>query len=278
VPAGPAPEIFLQQLSTDGPMARTVTDLAMLLSTQAGADARAPLSITQDPALFAAPLERELSGKRVGWLGDLGGYLPFESGVLELCRSALGACADIGCVVEEVVPDFPYDRLWTAWCQLRHWLVCGRLADFYSDPAKRSSIKPEALWEIESGLALKATDVFAASRVRSAWYQAVRQIFESYDYLVLPSAQVFPFDATLHWPKDIAGRRMDTYHRWMEVVVAGSMLGLPVINLPVGFNQAGLPMGMQVIGRHHADLAVLQLGYAYEQAAGWVKKQPPPEA
>jgi amidase len=160
---------------------------------------------------------------------------------------------------------------------LRQWLVCGRLNDFYRDPAKRASIKPEAIWEIENGLALKASEVYEASGVRSAWYQVMRVLFETYEYLALPSAQVFPFDAEVSWPKQVGGRTMDTYHRWMEVVVPASLLGCPVINVPVGFSANGLPMGMQIIGRPRADFSVLQIAYAYEQATRWVEKRPPPE-
>jgi amidase len=277
VPAGPpALEVFLQQLSTEGPMARTVSDLALLFATQAGADARAPLSIREDPAVFAQPLQRDFAGARVAWLGDLGGYLPFEPGILDLCRSALDTLTDLGCIVEDVVPDFAYPSLWKAWCVLRHWLVCGRLHDHYRAPAKRARIKPEVLWEIESGLALKALDVYDASRVRTTWYQFLRTLFETYEYLVLPSAQVFPFDAGTHWPREVAGRRMDTYHRWMEVAVPASMAGCPVLGVPVGFSAAGLPMGMQIIGPRHADFAVLQFGHAYEQATRWVSKRLPP--
>jgi amidase len=277
IPAGPVPEIYLQQLSSDGPMARSVPDLAMLLATQAGPDLRSPLSIAEDPRQFTGSLARDFAGVRIAWLGDLGGHLTFEPGVLELCRSALAAFEELGCVVEEVVPDFPFAGLWEAWCTLRHWLVAGRLNDFYKDPAKRPSIKPEALWEIERGLALRAIDVYEASRVRSAWYQVLNKLFATYEFLVLPSAQVFPFDANLHWPAEIAGRRMDTYHRWMEVVVPGSFSGCPMLGAPVGFSERGLPMGMQIIGRSRADFAVLQLGHAYDQARTWVKRRPPPE-
>jgi len=276
IPAGPpAVELFMQQLSTDGPMARTMGDLAMLFATQAGPHRRAPLTLDSDPARFAQPPQRDFAGVRVAWLGDLGRYLPFEAGVLELCRAALPAFESIGCEVDEFIPDFPYARLWHAWCVLRQWLVWGRLADIYRDTAKRTSIKPEALWEIEHGALLKGTDVFEASRVRSAWFKLLTDVFETYEYLVLPTAQVFPFDAALHWPHEIAGTPMDTYHRWMEVVVPASMYGGPVLNVPVGFSASGLPMGIQIIGRQRADLEVLQIGVAYEQATGWVKRRPP---
>jgi amidase len=278
VPAGPVPEVFLQQLSTDGPMARTATDLALLLSTQAGADPRAPLSMDEDPAQFTAPLARDMKGKRIAWLGDLGGYLPFEDGILPLCRAALGTLAGIGCDVDDIALGFAPERIWAAWCGLRHWLVSGRLGELYADPARRKQMKPEAIWEIENGLALTASQILELSKVRSAWFQRLAALFRTYDYLALPTAQVFPFDVTQHWPREVGGRKMDTYHRWMEVVIPAGLAGLPTVNVPVGFGTNGLPMGMQLIGPHRADLAVLQLAFAYEHAAGWVKKQPPPGA
>ncbi|MFY9988857.1 MAG: amidase family protein, partial [Chthoniobacterales bacterium] len=140
----------------------------------------------------------------------------------------------------------------------------------------RQQLKPEAQWEIKAGLQVSAMDVYRASVNRSEVYQAVNRLFEEYDYLVLPTSQVFPFAVDVHWPQEINGRKMDTYHRWMEVCFFASLVGSPVINVPVGFNQHGLPMGMQIIGRHREDLAVLQLAYAYEQTTEWVSKYPPP--
>ena len=101
-------------------------------------------------------------------------------------------------------------------------------------------------------------------------------LFQTHDYLVLPSAQVFPFAADMHWPTTIDGKPMDTYHRWMEVVIGGTMSGCPVASVPAGFNDAGLPMGLQIIGKPQADLAVLQIAFAYEQATQWVQRRPPP--
>lgn len=267
------PELFLGQLSTEGPMGRTVEDVAMLLSVMAGPDSRAPLSIEQDPKVFTEPLKRDFHGTRAVWLGDLAGRLPMEPGVMELCAGALKVFESIGCKVDDQpVLKLPVDEMWESWVRLRHWLVADGLAPLYDDPAKRARMKPEAQWEIENGLKLSALDVFRASVVRSGWYDAIRSVFETYDYLLLPSAQVFPFDAHVHWPAEINGVKMDTYHRWMEVVVPASLLSAPVIGMPVGFNANGLPMGMQIIGRNHADLAVLQVAYAYEQATEWTRK------
>lgn len=275
VPSG-AEEVFLPALGVAGPMARTTADLARLLSVQAGPDPRVPLAIEQDPAAFAEPLMREVKGKRLAWVGDFGGHLPIEPAILDLCRKALGVFEALGCIVEEVTPDFDPERIWQAWLPLRHWQVGAAWSAVYADPAKRALMKPEALWEIENGFKVTGYDVHKASTVRSAWYQCLRRLHATYDFWLLPTAQVFPFDASIHWPKEVMGRTMDTYHRWMEVVVPVTMSGCPAISVPVGFNEAGLPMGMQIAGPNHGELGVLRLAHAYEEATGWVEKAPPP--
>ena len=275
VPSGPTDEVFVRQLGYPGPIGRTVSDVALLLSVMSGHDPRYPLSIEQDPAVFLEPLKHDFKDTRVAWLGDFDGYLAMEPGILELCRDSLKVLGSIGCRIEEAQPDYPPEKRWASFVTLRHWLTAGNLGHFYDNPAQREQLKPEAQWEIEGALRLGAMDVYRASADRSAVYQAANRLFEEYDYLVLPTSQVFPFAADVHWPQEINGRRMDTYHRWMEVCLLASLIGCPVINVPVGFNQDGLPMGMQIIGRNRGDLAVLQLAYAYEQATQWVSKHPP---
>jgi amidase len=277
VPTAPSPDVFTNQLSCAGPMARTVSDLAMLLSVQAGYDDEVPTSLRDDPAQFTQSLQRDFTGTRIGWLGDFNGYLPMQSGVMTLCEKALQSFTTIGCQVDAVQPDFSMPRLWHAWCTLRHWAIAnGPMGELYRSPTTRALMKPEAIWEVEAGLTLTATEIHHASVTRSAWYLALRKLFATHDYLVLPSAQVFPFDADLHWPAAIDGKPMDTYHRWMEVVIAGTMAGCPVASIPAGFNEAGLPMGLQIIGKPQADLSVLQLAFAVEQATQWVQQRPPP--
>ncbi|MEG7359300.1 amidase [Pseudomonas citronellolis] len=276
VPFDDAADLFFDQLGYEGPMGRSVRDVALLLSVQAGSDPRAPLSIAESGKAFAGPLERDFKGARLGWLGDLGGHLAMERGVLELCQRAFADFQAIGCEVESCELGFSAERLWDCWRTLRHWFVAGSLGAACADPAKRELLKPEAHWEVENGLRLSAMDVYQATVARSDWYRAIQRLFERYDYLLLPSAQVFPFDKNLHWPKEVAGRAMDTYHRWMEVVIPATLSGCPVANVPVGFNEQGLPMGLQIIGRHQADLAVLQLAHAYEQATQWYRRCPPP--
>ncbi|MGC5702842.1 amidase [Pseudomonas sp. NFXW11] len=275
VPFGPTPELFVQQLATEGPMGRSVADVARLLATQAGYDARAPLSLKADPALLEASLQRDVRGLRLGWLGDYNAYLAMEPGVLSLCEQALADFSQLGCEVQGCQPEFSLAQLWDCWLVHRHWLVQGTLGALYDDPSKRRWLKPEARWEVEGAAKLGAADVYRASQSRSQWYRALLQLFERYDFLLLPSAQVFPFDARQAWPRQIDGQEMDTYHRWMEVVIGPTLAGLPCISVPVGFNPAGLPMGLQIIGPPQADHGVLQLAHAHEQLTQWVKRRPP---
>ncbi|MBQ1764287.1 MAG: amidase [Aquincola sp.] len=269
VPRGPAaPEQFLQQLGTEGPMGRTVADVAQLLAVQAGWDARSPLSLDTDVTPFSQPLDRDWRGARIGWLADYGGHLATEPGVLETCAQALKHFEAIGCHVEPVAPFFDMERLWRTWLTLRGALVAHAQGAWHADPTKRALMKPEAVWEVENGLRLTAAEVMHASADRTAWYHALREQFERFDFLLLPSAQVFPFDATLDWPHEINGRAMDTYHRWMEMVIGGTLAGLPVLGMPAGFGPQGQPIGLQLMGPPRADLAVLQMGHAYEQASG----------
>ncbi|WP_245615103.1 amidase [Curvibacter gracilis] len=277
VPQGPADEVFFQQFGVSGPMARNVPDLGLLLSVQAGFDARQPLTRQQDASVYAGPLGRDFKGTRIGWLGDLGGHLATEPGVLPLCEQALRHFESVGCTVEPALPQADFERVWQAWLDLRSFTVSGNYAPLYDDPQRRAQLKPEAVWEIERGLALTGPQLFRASAVRSAWYQALRALFERFDYLVLPSAQVFPFELAQHWPAQVGGRAMDTYHRWMEVVIAATMGGLPALSVPAGLGgpQGRSPVGLQIIGAAQADWAVLQMGHAYDQAGGFSKVRSP---
>ena len=268
VPHGPTDDVFFQQFAVAGPMARDIPDLAMLLSVQAGFDARLPLSRRVEAGKFLEPLERDFHGARIGWLGDLDGYLPTEPGLLELCEEALTAFESVGCHVEPVSISFDKEELWQAWLVLRSFSVAGNGEALYKDPVKRALLKPEAIWEIERGLRLSAMEVFRATCVRSAWYQTLRALFERYDFLVMPGSQVFPFNADQDWPARIADREMSSYHRWLEAMIPATLAGLPALCAPAGFSASGLPAGLQIIGPPQADWALLQIGHAYDLASG----------
>ena len=268
VPGGRSEEIFLSQMGVEGPMGRNVRDMALLLGVQAGYDRRAPLSLDGERS-FLERIDVAPTGRRVAWLGDLGGHLPMEAGVLDLCASALQRLKDASFDVEPVTPDFDFETLWQAFVRLRHSTSGCALKVHFDDPAKRALLKPEAVFEVEGALRLTAPEIFAASKVRSAWYRTVLELFERFDVLALPTAQVFPFDVAMHWPREVAGQSMDSYHRWMEVSAPATMAGCPAVNVPVGFDAKGRPMGMQLIGRPRGDLALLQAAAAFEETVPW---------
>ncbi len=265
----PPPEsAFEAPIGTAGPMARSPRDLAALLATLAGPHPELPFSIHEDPAALAAPPEpADPAGLRIGWLGDLGGHLPLEPGILELCETALQA---LGAEVVPVAPGFDPAEVWEATLTLRHYDATWLL----ELPQER--LKPELRWEAEGARAVTGPALYAAQRTRTAVTAALQGLLREHDALALPSAQVFPFDAGTPWPREIAGRAMPTYHRWMEVVVPASLAGLPAAGVPAGFGPGGLPMGLQLIGRPRGDRALLELTEAYDRATGWVRRRPPP--
>ncbi|MEM7218719.1 MAG: amidase [Pseudomonadota bacterium] len=260
---------FAEELPVNGPMGRNVADTAALLATMAGFHPASPSSLAGDPLRFLGSLARDWRGARIGWLGDLGGYLAMEPGVIEVCETALRAFADVGVTVEAASLDYDMASLWQTWLTFRHSSNRAFMLPLYANRETRRLLKPEARWEIRGGAKISADDVSRASGERARFYAALVRAFERYDFLVLPSAQLFPFAAETHWPREIAGRRMDTYHRWMEVVVPGTLSGCPVINVPAGFSSAGLPMGMQIIAPRYGDRAALEIAWAYEQASRW---------
>ena len=273
VPSVPKNDLFYQQLSTSGPMGRNVEDTIRLLSSMAGYDSRSPLSRQDQLPSYDAYSAADLGGYRIGWLGNYDGYLAMEPGVLELCLSALQGLTTQGVIIEECMPDYELSRLWQTWLTFRHWALSD-IQELYADPEIRKLLKPEVIWEYEGSIGLTAADLFEAALARSDWYRALLELFESFDILAIPTAQLFPFDAEIHWPKEIAGRKMDTYHRWMEVVITGTLSGLPVINLPAGFDAAGRPMGIQFIGRMGQDKEVLEFAMAYEGVTDYLNQRP----
>ena len=273
VPSDAEGDTYLSTLSTEGPMARTVEDIARLLLVLAGENPEVPFPRAVPDVL--AKLDRGVKGLRIGWLADWGGAYPMEPGILDLCEAAVRQLEGLGAVVEPLPPPFPAEKLWSSWITLRAMLNAGGKRALVEEPAKRALTKPETIWEIEQGMGLTAQAVYEASVIRSRWHAHAARLFQTYDALVLPSAQVWPFPADWRWPQEINGRKMDTYHRWMEVVVPVSLIGLPALSVPVGFSGDGLPMGMQIIGRSGDDAQVLAIGQAWHRATEWPQERPP---
>ena len=272
VPGAGVGDLYLHQLSTNGPMARCPADLALMLDVMAGPVTDQPLSVDFPPC---GPPRARAAGRRIAWLGDWGGAWPCEAGILALCESALGVLEAQGAMVEPVVAPFDRDALWRAWTTLRSWSIAARLGPLLDDPATRDRLKPAAVWEIERGRGLSGLEVDAASRIRSDWFRRAVALFQTHDAIALPTAQVWPFPIELDWPREIAGQAMDSYHRWMEVTIPASLIGLPALAMPAGFGAAGLPMGVQIIGPRGGDATLLEIACAYHRATGWPQARPP---
>ncbi len=270
------PDVWTPSMGVVGPMARNISDLALLLSVQAGYDPHAPLSLDGDGAQFRDPPTANLKGKRIGWLGDFGGSAPCEAGVLDVCRAALKRFEALGCMVEDAVPDFDVEAAWQAFIRLRAWQQGAQFLPFDKHPAERALLNDQSLFELETALRLSAFDVTAASVVRTHWSQAIQRLFARYDYLVSPTAQLFAFDIKTRWPTQIAGVSMRTYHEWMKGVCLITLAGCPALAVPAGFNPQGLAMGLQIIAPAHHEMACLQLGAAYEAVEPLWRSRPPP--
>ncbi|EEE37230.1 amidase [Rhodobacteraceae bacterium KLH11] len=269
VPSEPAGDSYLHQLSTLGPMARSPQDIGLLLDVISGPDPRLPLSC-ESADVSPVPVAG-LTGLRIGWLGDWGGAFPCEAGIVDLCRSALDVFATRGASVEDVAPPFEAEQIWDSWITLRSWSVAAGLEPLSQHKA---SLKDSARWELARGLGLSAMDVHRASVTRSDWHRRAVTLFEDYDALVLPAAQVWPFEVEKPYPTEIFGQEMDTYHRWMQVVTPVSLLGLPCLGAPAGFGANGLPMGMQLFGPRGSDARLLAIAAAYHQETRWPQQRP----
>lgn len=275
VPGERGDDLFLQTLSTLGPMARDIADLVRLLDILAEPCPFSPFGRgAPDLARHHAPAD--LRGKRIGWLADWGGAYRCEPGILESCANGLAVLQELGAEIEPLPPPFPATAIWEAWTTLRALVIYGSKSALWEKLETREQIKPETAGEIETGAKLTPQQITRASQIRSDWHVAAHQLFASgYDALVLPTAQVWPFPAQWRWPQEINHHKMDNYHRWMEVVIPVSLIGLPALSAPVGFDPQGRPAGMQIIGANGADAAILAIGEAYHRATQWPQKAPP---
>lgn len=271
VPSEPLGDSFLHQLATNGPMARSPKDLATLLGVQAGLDPRQPHGLPT--ADYADQMDAySLRGAKIAWLGDWG--MPFDDGIMDISERAVDDLRALGADVISIDAPFSMDALWESWTTLRSWMVAGGACEHYDDLQTRELLKPAAVWEIERGLALSAREVDQQSAVRSQWFQKAAALFETYDAILMPSAQVWPFPIDWVHPTEIAGVHMDTYHRWMQVVIPAGLIGLPVVNLPIGFGSAGLPAGLQLIGGRGEDAKLLGMAQDWYMGTPWKDHAP----
>ncbi len=256
-------------LSMSGPIARTVADVALLLSTIVGPYASDPLAIDEDGAMFRAPLVPPPKGTRIAWFKNLGG-IPFESEITRVVNSNRQVFVDLGYVVEEAEPDFT--GVDEAFPILRHLSYHANFAKLARE--NPTMFKDTVKWEIAEAERNTGADVGRAAARQARMYVDVARFFEKYDYFVLPVTQVEPFDVTTEYPTTVAGTAMPTYIDWMRSCWYVTFMACPAISVPAGFSATGLPVGLQIVGRHRGDWSVLRMAHAFEQATHHGTRRP----
>jgi amidase len=251
-------------------MARTVEDVALMLAAMAGPDPRSPISIDERGDRFVEKLDRDFHGVQVAFSPNFGGLFPVERTVSNVVATAEPVLRGLGCVLSDTLPDFSgaddafrVNRAW-AFEQL-----CGRyLAEH------RERMKETLVWNIECGRKLTGADLSRAEQARTGLYHRLRQFMMRHEFVVLPVTQVAPFPIEWEYPQDIDGTPMETYLDWMKSCYYITATGHPAISLPCGFTPDGLPVGLQIVGRHRDDFGVLQLAYAFQEATGFNSRRP----
>jgi amidase len=256
-------------ISTAGPMARSPMDVAHLLEAMAGNDKFDSSTVSSNGSV---------KGMRIGWLGDWGREYSFEEEIIPLCRKALDVLNQNENVVVDDLSDTPLfeaNKLWKSWNNVRGAVVSSSFIQLFGENrllGDDSQIKDNLKWEISKGKEVTKEDLKQAGEVAKEWASCLETVFDKYDALALPSAQVWPFPSEWEWPKHIGEKDMDTYHRWMEVAVPVSFGGLPCSTIPAGFGDNGLPMGVQLFGKRGDDTKLLRIAQAYHKHTKWPHK------
>jgi amidase len=256
-------------ISVQGPMARTVEDAALMLSAIAGPDPRSPIAIAEPGDVFAGPLQRGFHGTRIAWSRDFGD-LPVDPAVTAAIDAQRPAFESLGCEIIDGEPDFSdADEAFKVW---RAWRFELKFRDLIR--THRGQLKETILWNAEEGARLTGPRISRAELNRTQLYHRIREFMRDVEFLIFPVSQVPPFDVTQPYVAEINGVTMETYIDWMKSCYYISATGLPAISVPCGFTPDGLPVGVQIVGRHQDDLGVLQLAYAFEQATQTWRRRP----
>lgn len=255
-------------IGVSGPMARTVPDVALFLSAIAGPDSRCPISIAEPGARFAGKLDRSFKGVRVAWFKDLGG-IPFDRRVRDAVNAQRKVFESLGCIVEEAEPDLSGAH--ESYSMLRAWSY---LSQAENVRAHRDLVKKTILFDYDRGMKLSATDLHRAMSLRADVWNHMRQFMQKYEYFIVPSTQVPPFDITQEYVTEIEGVKMETYTDWMRCCYLITATECPSLSMPSGYTPEGLPVGFQIVGRHRDEWSVLQLAHAFEQATLANRRRP----
>jgi len=256
-------------LSTNGCLGRSTADLALALSTIVGPDINSPLSINEPGSLFARPLERSFKGVRVAWFKDLNS-IPIDPRVRIAVDAQRKTFESLGCIVEQAEPDFAPAEI--AFRILRSWNSAGSYGTMLQQHPE--AFKDTLSGEIKEGLALSASDITRAEIAHTQLWRQFQTFLEKYEYFILPTTQLPPFDVNIPWPTEINGIHFANYIDWMKSCWYISATGNPAASVPAGFTPEGLPVGLQIVGRDKQDFSVLQLAHAFEKASNSGGRRP----
>jgi amidase len=263
VPRGDGLPAF-DSLWVEGPMARTVSDLALMLDAMAGSTPHDALSRPVPSGGFQAGMRQGRPPKRVGFSANLG-LRSVDPEVATICKAAAMRFADMGCIVDDKAPDF--SGAIDSFQVLRALLFADVRGDLL--PRERARINPDIVWNIEKGQALTAAEIIGAMRDRNALFHRVARFFDDHDLLVCPTVAVPPFPVEQRFPTEIGGEKLTTYIDWMFLTFVITLTGCPAISLPCGLTRGGLPVGVQLVGRPHGDGELLGYARRLEQALGF---------
>jgi amidase len=267
-------ELNWDDQSVQGPIARTIPDTALFLDAMSGPDGRSPVSLPKEtPPFLQAAQKPEAGNLKIAWSDNLN-LMPVDPVVLGEARKAIDVFRGLGCDVVEDCPDFSGARETALILRgVRFVAIYGER--YQNDPEFRRWVNPLVTGNIEDGLKLTVQDIAWAHRQRSEIWVKMKAFFDKYDLLLTPTAPIPPFNAEMKFPTEIAGKPMENYLDWLMLTYAITMTGHPAISVPCGWTEKGLPIGVQIVGRHHGDAALLRAAAAFEQAAPWAGKRPP---
>jgi amidase len=259
-------------LAVTGPMARTVGDVALMLSAMAGPDDRAPLSYDVDTRAFRVAVRRpSIKGWRVAWTPDLDGLVPVAAEVARVSATATDVFRSLGARVRTASPSFA--EIGEIVLATRGLTMVALHADRLAQ--WRDVMQKGLVWNIDQGLGLTPREIAQGEKLRTALWHRVRRFMESFDLLVLPTMPIQPFPVEQPYPTELDGKAVKHYIEWAFLTYAITVTGLPAISIPAGFTQDGLPVGIQIVGRRRQETAVLRAAAAFEAAAPWADRIPP---
>ena len=259
-------------LTTPGCFSKSPEDMAILLDVITGANKNDPFSFSlQDKFVDTNLSDDQFSNIKIVWFSNIASNLNFEKGITEMCLSKLKDLEKL-CKVEMIDNVTNSSDIWESW-------MCLRAKNIYQDTLNMkinniNDMTPQAIWEYNKGSEVTDENLKEALKIKKNNSSKLDELFKEYDFIVLPSSQVFPFDKTIQYPTKINESYLDTYHRWLEVFVLSSLFDLPTMTIPIGFNSKGYPMGLQVIGKKGDDLRVFSFAKKYEEIYMYSQYQP----